>query len=138
MQMLSFSLYAVHLSNCLRRFLRLTSISKMIGIKKNRDFSRVYRRGTSKADQLLVLYVFDRGDGEPSRFGVSVSKKTGNSVIRHRIKRRLKEIYRLNEDAFGKGYDFVVIGRKGAASAAYPELERSLKRLMIKLCLRNG
>ena len=106
----------------------------MVSLKKNKDFSRVYRRGTSKADHFLVLYVFDREDGEANRFGVSVSKKTGNSVVRHKIKRRLKEIYRLNEDAFSKGHDFVVIGRRGAVEASYAELEKSLKRLMIKLC----
>ena len=101
----------------------------MVSLKKNKDFSRVYRRGTSKADHFLVLYVFDREDGEANRFG-----KTGNSVVRHKIKRRLKEIYRLNEDAFSKGHDFVVIGRRGAVEASYAELEKSLKRLMIKLC----
>ncbi len=102
----------------------------MIGLKDNRDFSRVYRRGTSKADSCLVVYKYVRGDGGPSRFGVSVSKKVGNSVIRHKIKRRLKEIYRLNEDGFSTGCDFAVIARSRAKYADYKTLEKSLLRLM--------
>lgn len=109
----------------------------MIGLKKNTDFSRVYRRGTSAADGYLVLYAL-KNDISCSRFGVSVSKKTGNSVIRHRIKRRLKEIYRLSEQEFKPGFDYVVIARSRAARADYTSLEQSLRRLMNKICLKDG
>jgi ribonuclease P protein component len=102
----------------------------MNGLKKNKDFSRVYTKGNSRADGLLVLYRYARGDDAASRIGISVSKKVGNSVVRHRIKRRLKEIYRLNEDGFSTGCDYVVIARVRAAQAGYEELERSLLRLM--------
>lgn len=104
----------------------------MTGIKKNEDFSRVYRRGTSKADHLLVLYRLDRGDSGDRRIGISVSKKTGNSVVRHRIKRRIKEIFRLNEGEFSTGCDYVAVARKGAASADYREIAESLIRLNSK------
>ena len=114
--------------------LHLTTRIDMIGLKTNRDFSRVYRRGTSKADSLLVLYALKREDDGPNRFGVSVSKKVGNSVVRHRIKRRLKEIYRQSEDGFSAGYDLAVIARSHASEAEYCELEQSLIRLMNKLC----
>ena len=86
----------------------------MTGLKKNSDFAKVYRQGRSRADRSLP----------ESRIGISVSKKTGNSVVRHRIKRRLKEIYRLNEPSFGIGKDFVVIARPSAAAADYHELEQ--------------
>ena len=99
-------------------------------LKKNSDFVRVYRNGKSRADSYLVLYRYDVGS---SRFGVSVSKKIGNSVVRHRIKRRLKEIFRLNEDEFGCGYDYAVIARSRAARAVYAELEESMLRLLKKL-----
>ncbi len=104
----------------------------MITLKKNTDFSRVYRRGTSKADSYLVLYKLPRDDDGQSRFGISVSKKVGNSVVRHRIKRRIKEICRLNEDGFSTGCDFAVIARVRAAEADYAALEKSLLRLMKK------
>ena len=102
----------------------------MISLKKNKDFSRVYRRGTSRADSHLVVYTLKRGDEERSRLGISVSKKVGNSVVRHRIKRRIKEVCRLNEDGFSTGCDYAVIARKSAAEADYATLERSLLRLM--------
>ncbi len=101
----------------------------MTGLKKNTDFAAVYGKGKSKADRNLVLYSL-QNEREESRFGVSVSKKVGNSVVRHRIKRRLKEIYRLNEDRFAKGKDYVVIARAHAANAAYEELQNSLTGLM--------
>lgn len=110
----------------------------MIGLKKNSDFSRVYRHGISRADSCLVLYRLKRPDDAEGRFGVSVSSKVGNSVVRHRIKRRLKEIYRLHEDASASGYDFVVIARKKAADAGYAELETSFIRLMKKLSQTDG
>ena len=102
-------------------------------LKKNSDFVRVYRNGISRADSYLVLYRLKRDDVGSNRFGVSVSKKIGNSVVRHRIKRRLKEIFRLNEDEFGCGYDYAVIARSRAARAVYAELEESMLRLLKKL-----
>ncbi|MDO4614962.1 MAG: ribonuclease P protein component [Lachnospiraceae bacterium] len=99
-----------------------------IGLKKNADFSRVYRRGKSKANKQLVMYILKRQD-QMNRMGISVSKKVGNSVIRHRIKRRMKEIYRLNEEKFGSGYDIVFIARNAAAEASSEELRKSMFHL---------
>ncbi len=99
-----------------------------IGLKKNADFSRVYKRGRSKANRSLVMYILKRQD-QTNRLGISVSKKVGNSVIRHRIKRRMKEIYRLNEEKFGTGYDIVFIARNAAADASSAELQKSMMHL---------
>ena len=117
---------------------------KMTGMKKSADFSRVYHEGKSRADRNLVLYAAERGDGD-GLFGVSVSKKVGNSVVRHRIKRRLKEIVRLNSERFPKGYDLVVIARMHAASSDYAGLEHSMLKLAVALlpekeetCLRES
>ena len=65
------------------------------------------------------------------------SKKVGNSVVRHRIKRRLKEIARLNEDGVKKGYDIVIIARNAAALSGYGELEQSYLRLLTKMHLMD-
>ncbi len=81
-------------------------------LKKNQDFQKVYRKGTSQANRYLVMYVLKNGHME-NRLGISVSKKVGNSVVRHRITRLIRESYRLNETLFEKGLDIVVVARTG-------------------------
>ena len=80
-------------------------------LKKNRDFQHVYRNGTSKANRYLVMYVLENQHMK-NRLGISVSKKVGNSVVRHRITRLIRECYRLNEDLFKHNLDIVVIARE--------------------------
>ena len=63
-------------------------------LKKNKDFRNVYRNGTSYANKYLVMYVLENQAGK-NRLGISVSKKVGNSVIRHRLTRLIREGYRL-------------------------------------------
>lgn len=94
-------------------------------IKKNSDFQIVYKKGTSYANRLLVMYVYPRDEGE-TRIGISVSKKVGNSVVRHRLTRLIRESYRLNEDKFGRGYDIVVIARPQAKGCSFREIESAL------------
>lgn len=95
------------------------------GLKKNIDFGKVYRKGKSRANRQLVLYILSNGT-DKNRLGISVSKKVGNSVVRHRIKRLIKEAYRLNEHAFARGYDLVFIARTDAAGKTYEEIEKSV------------
>ena len=82
-------------------------------LKRNSDFQRVYREGKSYANRYLVLYVL-QNQTERNRLGISVSKKVGNSVVRHRMARLIRESYRLQEDMFNSGLDMVVIARKSA------------------------
>ncbi len=102
----------------------------MTGLKKNNDFVRVYQSGRSKADRYLVLYTLDQNPEETSRFGITVSRKIGNSVVRHRVKRRIREICRLNEYRFPAGRDYVIVARKPASAASYRELCESLDGLV--------
>ena len=95
------------------------------GLKKNIDFGKVYRKGKSRANRQLVLYILSNGT-DKNRLGISVSKKVGNSVVRHRVKRLIKEAYRLNEPAFARGYDLVFIARTDAAGKTYEEIEKSV------------
>ena len=97
-------------------------------LKKNRDFQHLYKEGKSRANRYLVLYVKENGL-EKNRFGVSVSKKVGNSVVRHRITRLIRESYRLHEDRFNSGLDMVVIARKGAKDKTCREIESALLHL---------
>jgi ribonuclease P protein component len=97
-------------------------------LKKNRDFQQVYRTGKSYANRLLVMYVL-KNELDKNRFGISVSKKVGNSVVRHHVTRLLRESYRLHEEMFHSGLDIVVIARAGAKNASYHEIESALLHL---------
>ena len=79
-------------------------------LKKNRDFQLVYKQGTSFANRFLVMYVKKNQLGR-NRIGISVSKKVGNSVVRHHLARLIRESYRLHEEEFQCGMDVVVIAR---------------------------
>ena len=97
-------------------------------LKKNADFQNVYKCGKSFANKYLVMYVKENDLGF-NRIGISVSKKVGNSVVRHRLKRLILESYRLQEDIFNSGLDMVVIARKGAKDKTCQEIESALLHL---------
>ena len=97
-------------------------------LKKNSDFQKVYRQGKSYANRYLVMYVLENHT-EGNRLGISVSKKVGNSVIRHHLTRLIRESYRLYEDMFNNGLDIVVIARSTARDISYHETESALLHL---------
>ena len=94
-------------------------------LKKNQDFQSVYRNGKSYANRLLVMYVLEN-NLDKNRLGISVSKKVGNSVVRHHVTRLVRESYRLQENIFNSGLDIVVVARANAASASFREIESAL------------
>lgn len=97
-------------------------------LKKNQDFKFVYQNGRSYANRLFVMYVLENNSGR-NRLGISVSKKVGNSVVRHRVTRLVRESYRLHENIFNSGLDIVVVARANAAGASYREAESALMHL---------
>ena len=97
-------------------------------LKKNSDFQKVYRQGKSYANRYLVMYVLENHT-EGNRLGISVSKKVGNSVIRHHLTRLIRESYRLQEDMFNSGLDIVVFERSTAHDISYHETESALLHL---------
>ena len=97
-------------------------------LKKNKDFQKVYKKGKSYANKYLVMYVL-KNDLEKNRIGISVSKKVGNSVIRHHLTRLIRESYRLHEDVFDSGLDIVVIARGTARDASFHQISSALKHL---------
>ena len=97
-------------------------------LKKNKDFQAVYRTGSSCANKYLVMYMKENECGR-NRLGISVSKKVGNSIVRHRLTRLIRESYRLNEERFRCGLDMVVIARAGAKERSYHEIESALLHL---------
>ena len=97
-------------------------------LKKNRDFQTVYNKGNSFANTYLVMYVADNGL-EKNRLGISVSKKVGNSIVRHRLTRLIRESYRLSEEHFRRGIDIIVIATANAKGKNYREIESALIHL---------
>ena len=97
-------------------------------LKKNRDFQIVYRKGNSSANKYLVMNVMENKLNK-NRVGISVTKKVGNSIVRHRLARLIRESYRLNEDKFLCGYDIVVIARATAKEKSYWDIESALMHL---------
>ena len=99
-------------------------------LKLNHIFQRLYHtRGF--ADANLVLYVRKNRTG-CNRVGITVGKKLGKAHIRNRIRRRVREVYRLNEDRFQPGWDIVVVARSRAAEAPFDKLTQSYLSLAKK------
>ena len=97
-------------------------------LKKNRDFQSVYRRGKSYGNKYLVMYLLPN-QTESNRIGISVSKKVGNSIVRHHLTRLIRESYRLHEENVQRGYDMVVVARTAAKDRTYHEIESALIHL---------
>lgn len=95
---------------------------------KNKDFQTVYKKGRSYANKYLVMYVLENKK-EENRLGISVSKKVGNSVVRHRITRLIRESYRLHKNKLQTGYDIVLIARTAVKERSYHEIESALLHL---------
>ncbi|MBC2576922.1 ribonuclease P protein component [Peptostreptococcus russellii] len=102
------------------------------GIKKDSDFRRVYQKGKSFADRNLVIYTMKNGK-DRSRIGISISKKVGKANVRNKIRRYIKEAYRLNIDENVKpGLDIVFIARINSQNAEYKDIEKSIKYISRK------
>lgn len=97
-------------------------------LKKNEDFQCVYKTGRSYANKYLVMYIVNNGQKD-NRLGISVSKKVGNSVVRHRLTRLLRESYRLNKEQVQVGYDIVVIARNTAKGKSYQDISSAFLHL---------
>lgn len=104
-------------------------------LKKDREFRRVYKSGKSMANKLLIIYVVNNLS-ENNRVGFTVSKKVGKSVVRSRVKRLMKESFRLNENKIKIGYDIVFVARAGCKDATYKEVESAMLHLIKKMNLR--
>lgn len=95
-------------------------------LKKTPEFDRVYKVRCSKADRFLVMYQAE-GTG---RIGIVVSKKVGNSVIRHRITRLIREAYRLNRDKVPEDRDIIIVAREAAKEQGFTVIEQSFLGLL--------
>ena len=102
---------------------------KILRLKKNREFKRVFEKGGYCADGRLTLYILKNGLND-NYYGVSAGKKIGNSVERNRVKRLIREAIRRNAHLTAPGFDIVVLARPGIKGEPLGSIERSFARLL--------
>ena len=111
-------------------------MKKTISLKNYLQFKAVYNTRKAKSDNHITVFIRKNGL-DMNRLGISVSKKVGNSVQRHRLTRLIRESYRLHEDEFNSGLDIVVVGKAGANpkrdEKEYPVKCRDIERSLLKL-----
>lgn len=112
----------------------LVFMDPAVTVKENYEFRRIYRKGKSAVSPQLVIYCQRNRRGH-SRLGVSVSTKLGCAVVRNRVRRRIREIYRLNKAKMLPGYNLIVVARVRAVETDYQKLDRTYLRLLEQLDL---
>ena len=106
-------------------------LKRCFSLKRNKQFRQVYRKGKSVACRELVL-IYAKNRSDMVHVGFSVGKKLGNSVVRNRVKRRLREAFRPNLPLLLPGFDLIVIARDAARDAPFSSLADSLRYLLRK------
>ena len=99
-------------------------------LRQTQDFDRARGNGRSWANPILVCYVFARGDTGPTRIGITVGRRTGNAVVRNRVRRRIRELVRGQHPALAPGSDVILIARPPSAQATFNELQHSVASLL--------
>ncbi|MDR1330306.1 MAG: ribonuclease P protein component [Oscillospiraceae bacterium] len=115
-------------------------------LKRNHEFRRLYDRGKSAASRCMVVYCRRNGRDKrvsvasarsgvtsQNRLGITVSAKLGGAVFRNRVRRRLRETYRLGESGLLPGFDIVIVARAPALDAPFGELGAEFRRLCSRL-----
>jgi ribonuclease P protein component len=101
-------------------------------VRRRSDFLRVQRSGRRVATRSFLLFARRNGLGH-GRLGITVSKRVGNAVRRNRVKRLVREVYRLNREMFPSDADLVVVAKKAATVDDYEEVRAELTRAARKL-----
>ncbi len=109
----------------------MSGLPKSRILKKKKDFQTVYSNGKTYANRFLVLYVFCSDDLQ-GKIGFAAGKKLGCAVRRNRIKRLLREAYRMQQDKIKEGFSLLLVGRKAALSASFLDIEKALFALLEK------
>ncbi|MBC8590883.1 ribonuclease P protein component [Wansuia hejianensis] len=104
-------------------------MEKQYRLRKNMEFKKVYDCGKNYWNRNLIMYV-KTNNLDKTRVGYTITKKIGNSVVRNKIRRRMKEIYRLNFHNIKEGYDIVFIPKKNVVNMSYDQLENSFLHIM--------
>ena len=110
---------------------KVRPLKRCFSLKRNKQFRQVYRKGKSVACRELVL-IYAKNRSDMVHVGFSVGKNLGNSVVRNRVKRRLREAFRPNLPLLLPGFDLIVIARDAARDAPFSSLADSLRYLLRK------
>ncbi len=105
-----------------------------VSLKENSVFRRLYYKGSSAGNRYLVVYCRKNGS-KCTRLGLTVSTKLGKAVVRNRMRRRLREVYRLHEAKLLSGYDIVIVARTAAVDADFAKLRSAFSHAVQKLGL---
>jgi len=114
-------------------------------LKKNHEFQRVYRKGRFFVGKYMSMYILPN-NSEKNRLGISISRKYGKSVRRNRLKRLIRESYRLFEEFIDSGYDIVINARQNQDMPEFSAVKKEMRHLLKKLkifdqekwnCLQN-
>ena len=100
----------------------------MEALRKSRDYRRTVEGGTRENLETIISYRIPNQMGV-CRIGISVTKKTGNSVKRNRVKRRIREAIRKNASFLTQGEDIVIVARRGCAAADFADIESDIRKL---------
>lgn len=111
-------------------------MNNTVSLKKNYQFSRVYRKGSSVVGKYLILYCLKNRLGT-LKLGITVSKKVGNSVVRNRMRRLIKENYRKLENRLKCSFDVVFVVRANEKLPNYYEVKKEMKYLLNRLDMFN-
>lgn len=112
----------------------------MNSIRKSSDFALVAKHGDKWFSDSFIVQILKREDaeGEDSRFGLIVSKKLGNAVVRNSIKRRFREVVKSTFPQDLKGFDIVLIGRKSSKDREFAQMQSDLRWSLKRLGLTQG
>ncbi|WP_280771270.1 ribonuclease P protein component [Salipaludibacillus daqingensis] len=105
-------------------------MNRKYSLRKNEEFQNVFKKGKSVANRQFVVYQLVKEEGTSIRFGLSVSKKIGNAVMRNRIKRLMKEVLRELSPELQQNRDIVIIARKPTSDMDYQQMKKSLNHVM--------
>jgi ribonuclease P protein component len=104
-------------------------ILKSERLKQSKEFKAVFQQCRKLEDSNLALYVQFDGEAAHRKFGVSLSRALGKAYLRNRLKRRLREIYRVDKEKFRGGYQIVLVPRRGSTARTFGELRTSFLTL---------
>ena len=109
-------------------------MKRAVTLKENYEFRRLYRKGKSAVGGGMVMYCH-KNKLDHNRLGLTASVKLGHAVVRNRPRRRLREVYRLNQENLKKGYDIILVARTRTVTASWKELNDTFMKLSRKLDL---
>jgi ribonuclease P protein component len=104
-------------------------MQKIYRLTQRGSFNYIYKKGKRSFDKLLILYYVEAYN---LKLGVSVNKKVGNSVVRNKVKRRIKEAFRQIIPLIKPSYNMVISAREGIERASYAEIRGAIERVLQK------